>query len=165
MLHGEVASLYMVGHVSVSHLAKLSFSVSTEQTSNPIWMAAQDVAISSAICSSAPHSQNAAEPMPHLRLDDRKRPTPVQRRFSRTQAGLGSPISGRRASTSSKNECRQEVSSRHPMLHLWSAHLAALVPSSLASLSSSRAAGTKGCRWHKGVSMPSIRVAREPIMK
>ena len=44
-----------------------------------------------------------------------------------------------------KNERRREVPSRHPILHLWSAHLAALVPSSLASLSSSRSAGTKGC--------------------
>ena len=105
----------------------------------------QDVIIWSAVCSSAPHSQDAVEAMPHLCIDDRKKPTPVWRRFSRTQAGLGSPIPGGRAPISSKNECRREVPSRHPMLHLWFAHLAALLPSSLASLSSSRAAGTKGC--------------------
>ena len=123
--------------------------VRIEQTPNSIWMAICGTRCYNMVCSlllcTAPHSQDAVEAMPHLGIDDRKRPTPVRRRFSRTQAGLGSPIPDGRASTSSKNECRREVPSRHPMLHPWSAHLAAPVPSSLASLSSSRAAGTKGC--------------------
>ena len=82
------------------------------------WYMGQNVMIWSAVCSSAPHSLDAVEAMPHLCIDDRKRPTPVRRRFSRTQSGLGSPIPGGRASTSSKNECRREVPSRHQMLHL-----------------------------------------------
>ena len=35
-----------------------------------------------------------------------------------------------------QKKCRREVPSRHPMLHLWPAHLAALVPTLLASQSS-----------------------------
>ena len=135
----------MAGHVSDSNLAKLSFTVSKPRIPFGWRYTGHDVIIWSAVCSSAPHSQDAVEAMPHLCINDRKRTTPVRRRFSRTQAGLVSPIPGGRASTSSKNECRREVLSRHPMFHLCSAHLAALVPSSLASLSSSRAAGTKGC--------------------
>ena len=127
--------------------------VHSEQTPNSIWMAVYGTGCCNMVivCSSAPHSQDAVEAMPHLCIDDRKRPNPVRRRFSRTQAGMGSPITGKRAPIS-KTKCRREVPSRHSTLHLRSAHLAALVPSSLASLSSSRAAGTKGCldlscRW------------------
>ena len=133
----------MAGLVSDSHLARLSFTVSRPRIPCGWRYMGHDVIIWSAICSSAPHSQDAVENMSHLCIDDRNRPNPVRRRFSRTQAGLESPISDGRASTPSKNECRREVLSRHPMLYLWYAHLAA-VPSSLASLSSSRAAGTKG---------------------
>jgi len=39
--------------------------------------------------SSAPHSQAAEEAIPHLYKQERKRPTPVRRRLSRTQALLG----------------------------------------------------------------------------
>ena len=135
----------MAGHVSDSHLAKLSYTVSRPRISFGWRYMGQDVIIRSALCSCAPHSQYAMEAMPHLCIDDRKKPTPVRRRLSRTQVGLGSPIPDVRASTSSKNECGREMPSRHPMLHLWSAHLVAPVPSSLASLSNYRTAGTKGC--------------------
>ena len=135
----------MASHISGSHLVQLSFIVSRPRIPFGWRCMGHDVIIWSAVCSSAPHSQDAVEAMPHLCIDDRKRSTPVRRRFSLTQAGLGSPMPDGRASTSSKNECSRDVLSRHPMLHLWSAHLAALVPSSLASFSSSRAAGTKGC--------------------
>ena len=135
----------MAGHVSDSHLAKLSFTVGRFQIPFGWQYMGHDVIIWYAVCSSAPHPQDAVEAMPHLCRDDRKRLTLVRRRFSRTQAGLRNPIPGGRASTSSKNECRREVPLLYPMLHQWSAHLATLVPSSLASLSSSRAAGTKGC--------------------
>ena len=131
----------MAGHVPDSHLAKLSFTVSKLRIPFGWRYMGHDVIIWSAVYFSAPHPQNAVEAMLHLCIDDRKRPTPVRRRLSRTQAGLGSPMPGGRASTSSKNECRPEVPSGRLMLHLWSFHLAALVPSSLASLSSSRAAG------------------------
>ena len=146
MLHREVASLHMDGHVSdSSHLAKLPFTVKRPRIPFRWRYMGLDVIIWFAVCSSAPHSQDAVEALLHLCIVDQKRPTPVRRRFSQTKAGLESPIPGEKASTSSKNECRREVPSRHPMLHLWSAHLAALLPSSLTSLSSSRAAGTKGC--------------------
>ena len=42
-----------------------------------------------AVCSSAPHSQAAEEAIPHLYKQERKRPTPVRRRLSRTQAVSG----------------------------------------------------------------------------
>jgi len=44
--------------------------------------------------SSAPHSQAAEEAIPHLYKQERKRPTPVRRRLSRTQALLGRVIPG-----------------------------------------------------------------------
>ena len=133
----------MAGHVLGSHLAKLSFTASRSRIPFGWRYMGQDVIIWSAVCSCAPHSQDAVEAKHILCIDDRKRPTPVRRRFSRTQAGLGSPIPGGKAPT--KKECSREVPYRHPMLHLCSAHLAALVPSSLASLSSFRATRTKGC--------------------
>ena len=47
----------------------------------------------SKVCS-APHSQAAEEAIPHLYREERKRPTPVRRRLSRTQALLGRVIPG-----------------------------------------------------------------------
>ena len=135
----------MTGHVSDSHLAKLSFTVSRPQIPFGWRYMVHDVIIWSAVRFSAPHSQNAMEAMPHLCIDDRKMPTPIWRRFNQTQAGLESPIPSGRTSTSSKNECRREVLSCHPMLHLWYAHLAVLVSSLLASPCSFSAAGTKEC--------------------
>ena len=41
------------------------------------------------VCSSSPHSQAAEGAMPHLCKQERKRPTPVRRRFSRTHAWQG----------------------------------------------------------------------------
>ena len=105
----------MAGHVSDNHLAKLSFTMSRPRIPLGWRYTGHDVIIWCAVYSSAPHSQDAVEAMPHLCIDDRKRPTPVRRRSSRTQAGEGSPIPRGRASTSSKNECRREVLYRHPM--------------------------------------------------
>jgi len=48
----------------------------------------------STVCSSAPHSQTAEEDIPHLYKQERKRPTPVRRWLSRTQALLGLLIKG-----------------------------------------------------------------------
>jgi len=47
----------------------------------------------STVCSE-PHSQAAEEAIPHLYRQEPKRPTPVRRRLSRTQALLGSVIPG-----------------------------------------------------------------------
>ena len=48
----------------------------------------------STVCLSAPHSQVAEEDIPHLYQHERKRPTAVRRRLSRTQALLGRVIPG-----------------------------------------------------------------------
>ena len=48
----------------------------------------------STVCLSAPHSQAAEEAIPHLYKQERKRPAPVRRRLSRTQALLGMIIPG-----------------------------------------------------------------------
>jgi len=48
----------------------------------------------STVCSSAPHSQAAEEVIPHLYKQGRKRPTPVRRRLSRTQALLARATPG-----------------------------------------------------------------------
>jgi len=43
-----------------------------------------------AVCSSTPHLQFAEGTKPHLCIVERNCPTPVRRRFSLTQEGLGS---------------------------------------------------------------------------
>ena len=48
----------------------------------------------STVCSSAPHSQAAEEAMLHLHRQEWKRPTPVRRQLSRTQALLGRVVKG-----------------------------------------------------------------------
>ena len=48
----------------------------------------------STACLSAPHSQVAEEAIPHLCRQERKRPTPVRKRLSRTQSVLGRVIPG-----------------------------------------------------------------------
>jgi len=45
-------------------------------------------------CSSAPHSQVAEGAIPHLYKQEGKRPTPMRRRLSRTQALFGRVIPG-----------------------------------------------------------------------
>jgi len=47
---------------------------------------------SSTVGPSAPYSQSAEEAIPHLYKQERKRPTPMRRRLSRTQAFLGRVI-------------------------------------------------------------------------
>ena len=42
----------------------------------------------SAVCLLAPHSHFAEKARPHLCMDEPKRPTPVRRRLSLTQAAL-----------------------------------------------------------------------------
>ncbi|CAK8692920.1 unnamed protein product [Clavelina lepadiformis] len=48
----------------------------------------------SAVCSVAPHSHPDEGVSPHLCISERKRPTPVRRRLSLTQAGLARDIPG-----------------------------------------------------------------------
>jgi len=48
----------------------------------------------SAVCSSAPHSQAIEGDVPHWYKQERKLPTPLQRRLSRTHAVLGRTFTG-----------------------------------------------------------------------
>ena len=83
---------YMSGQVSSSH-----WVVSSSKTRRPCaplgarYMG-QPRMTWSAVCSSTPHSQAAEGVTPHLCIFERNRPTPVRRRFSRTQASLGKGI-------------------------------------------------------------------------
>ena len=105
----------------------------------------QDVIACSALSSFAPHSQAADKAIPHLRVSERNRPTPIWRRLNLTHAGLGNLIPGGVALTSLINAWSLEAFSRHSMLHLYSTHRATLVPDWAGSFGSSRAAGTNGC--------------------
>ena len=58
----------MAGYVSDSHLAKLSFPVSRPRIPFGWRYMGQNVIIWSAVCSSAPHLQDAVEAMPHYAL-------------------------------------------------------------------------------------------------
>ena len=81
----SLASLQMDGHVSdSSHLAKLPFTVNRPRIPFGWRFMGQDVTIWSAVCFSAPHSQDAVEGLLHLCIVNRKRPTPVWGRFSPT---------------------------------------------------------------------------------
>ena len=133
------------GQVSSSQVVKLSLMLSRPRVPFGWRKIGHDVTMWSAVCSAAPHSQVAVRAIPHLCIVERKRPIPVRRRFSRTQAGLGSRIPEGGALTSAINVCSREESSRHSVLHLWSAQCAALMLGSSRSLSSSSAAGTNGC--------------------
>jgi len=53
--------------------------------------------------SSAPHSQTAEEAIPHLYKREGKRPIPVQKRWSRTQAPLGRFMPGYKCRCFGKN--------------------------------------------------------------
>ena len=98
----------------------------------------------STVCSSAPHLQAAEEAIPHLYKQERKRPTPVRRRLSRTQALVGRVIP--------VGECRCRgwkcgvlgggPSTPHSIW--WSAHCAARMSLS-DELMRYCAAGTNGC--------------------
>jgi len=79
----------------------------------------------STVCSSAPHSQAAEEAIPHLYKQERKRPTPVRRRLSRTQALLGRVIPGAWVLVSGMKMRSLVGLSSHSTFHWWSAHCAA----------------------------------------
>ena len=94
----------------------------------------------STVCSSAPHPQAAEEAIPHLYKQERKRPTPVRKRLSRTQALLGRVIPGVCVPVSGIKGL-----SAHSALRWWSAHCAARMLLSSEKLMSCCAAGTNGC--------------------
>ena len=92
MLHWEVASLKMARNVSDSHLAKLQFPLSRPTIRFGWRYMGQDVNTVCGLFLCTTLTGRHVEAMPHLCIDDRKRQTPVRSWFSRTQAGLGSPI-------------------------------------------------------------------------
>ena len=97
------------------------------------------------VCSSAPHSQAAEETIPHLYKQERKRPTPVRRRSSRTQALLGRVISGVCVPVSGINVRSLVGLSIHSAFHWWTAHCAARMLLLSDKLMRCCPAGTNGC--------------------
>jgi len=72
----------------------------------------------SVVCSSAPHLQFAEGTKPHLCIVEWNSPTPVRRRFSLTQEGLGRVITGGEGPGDGKNVWRREVSFCHFIIPL-----------------------------------------------
>ena len=79
----------------------------------------------SRVCSSAPHSQAAEEAISHLYRQERKPPTPVRKRLSRTQALLGRVIPGAWVPVSGMKMRSLVGLSVHSAFPWWSAHCAA----------------------------------------
>jgi len=71
--------------------------------------------------------RTAEEAMPHLYKQERKLPTPVRRRLSRTQALLGRAIPGGQVPMSRMKVRGLAVLSNHSAFHRWSAQSAALL--------------------------------------
>ena len=85
---------YIFGQVLSSHSIFSSFRIVRPcSPSGSQWIGYWRTTWSTA-CSSAPHSQAAEEAIPHLYKHERKCPTPVRRRLSRTHAILGRVIRG-----------------------------------------------------------------------
>ena len=99
----------------------------------------------STICSSAPHSQASEEAIPHLYNQDRRCPTPVRRRLSRTQALLGRVILGVCVPVSGIKVRSLVGLSAHYAFHWWSARCAAHMLLLSEKPMSCCAAGTNGC--------------------
>ncbi|CAK8687580.1 unnamed protein product [Clavelina lepadiformis] len=99
----------------------------------------------SAVCSVAPHSHPGEAASPYLCMSERKRPTPVRKRLSLTQAVLARDIPGRFGSASAMKSQSLKVLFCHSVLNMWFIQCAALSPRTSALLSSCCAAGTKGC--------------------
>ena len=117
------------------------------KTTSPIWMAINRARYYQVVCSLLIRSTLACRWGSHTRscIVERNRPTPVRRRLSLTQAGLGKCIPDGREPTSAMKPWSREALSCHSMFHLRSAQLpVALVLKASPSFIKSRAAGTKG---------------------
>jgi len=97
------------------------------------------------VCSSAPHSQATEETIPNLYKQERKRPTPVRRRLSRTQALLWRVIPGRWVPVSRMRMRSFMVLSVHTAFHWWSAYFAVRFLSLSDEQMICCAASTNGC--------------------
>ena len=89
---GRVHPGYISGHTFSSHVTVSSSTDIRPWIPFGAWYIGHSRITWSAVCSSAPHSQLALEAKPHLCINERNLPTPVRRRFSLTQAGLGRSI-------------------------------------------------------------------------
>jgi len=85
------------------------------------WYRGQEVNMWSAVCSSALHLQFAEGTKPHLCIVEHNSPTPVCRRFSLTQEGLGRVIPSSEGPGDGINVWKREVFFCHSVFHLWSA--------------------------------------------
>ena len=111
---------FIVFHVSILGVGALFWWMSSPNPPCGDWIGTTW----STVRSSPPHSQAAEEALPHLCIQERKGPTPAQKRLSRTQALLGSvaplawvPVSG--------TKVRSLVGlSAHTAFHWWSAQCA-----------------------------------------
>ena len=125
-----------------SHLVVWSSRTVTLCSPLRVWWIGQWRTTWLTVCS-ALHSQAADEAIPHLYRQERKRPTPVWRRLSRTQALLGRVILGVCVPVSGIKVWSLVGLSAHSAFHWWSAHCAARMLSE--KLMSCCAAGTNGC--------------------
>ena len=98
----------------------------------------------STVCSSAPHSQAAKEAIPYLYEQEKKHPTPMRRRLSRTQALLRRVVPGGWVLLSGMKMRSLVGLAAYSVFHWWSAHCAARRLLS-EKLMSCWAAGTNGC--------------------
>jgi len=85
--------------------------IECRQIKCPLWrlVRGQEASIWSAVCSSAPHLQFAEVTKPHLCIVERNSPTPVRRRFSLAQKGVGRVIPGGEGPGDGINVWRREV--------------------------------------------------------
>ena len=99
----------------------------------------------SAVCSLAPHSRFAEEARLHLCMDEPKRPTPVRRRLSLTQAVLVKLIPISLVLTLGMQTQSADVLLEHSVFHVKFVHLAARMPKPDKLCNNFRTAGTNGC--------------------
>ena len=98
----------------------------------------------SAVCSEAPHLQFDEGARPHLCTDKWKRPTPVRRRLSLTQAARGKPIPTGLAPVRGTKTRSLKAFSQNSVFHLWFVHSEARMPSLARFSKRFRAASTNG---------------------
>ena len=98
----------------------------------------------SALCSLAPHSHFAEEARPHLYMDEPKRPTPVRRRLSLTQAVLVKLIPIGLELILGMWTPNADIFLEYYVSHVKFVHWAARIPDSDKLRNSFRAAGTNG---------------------
>ncbi|XP_076804591.1 uncharacterized protein LOC143448655 [Clavelina lepadiformis] len=93
-LNDEKFNCDISGHEVISHAIVSSSSLFRPSTPRGGRWIGQALITWSAVCSVAPHSHPGEGASPHLCMSERKRPTPVRKRLSLTQAVLARDIPG-----------------------------------------------------------------------